>query len=96
MLLKSIKASFKYVLVTLDLTKQSSPLIFKQNVDGSCMYKRIKDGKVVFLILLMTFYSLGMICRDTVIVQIWLAKYFDLKDMEEANYVLGIQLFRDK
>ena len=29
-------------------------------------------------------------------VKVWLAKQFDMKDMGEANFVLGIQLFRDR
>ena len=29
-------------------------------------------------------------------VKVWLAKQFDMKDLGEASYVLGIQLFRDR
>ncbi len=28
-------------------------------------------------------------------VKLWLAKQFDMKDLGEAAYVLGIQIFRD-
>ena len=29
-------------------------------------------------------------------VKVWLAKQFDMKDLGEANFVLGIQLFRER
>ena len=28
-------------------------------------------------------------------VKIWLTNHFDMKDLEEANYILGIKLLRD-
>ena len=29
-------------------------------------------------------------------VKIWLANYFDMKDLKETNYFLGIKLLRDR
>ena len=29
-------------------------------------------------------------------VKVWLAKQFDMKDLREAAYILGIQIFRDR
>ena len=37
-------------------------------------------------------YDVGMLTS----VKVWLAKQFDVKDLGETNFVLGIQLFRDR
>ena len=58
------------------------------------VYKYFKDKKVVFLVLyvddiLLIGNNIGMLT----FVKVWLAKQFDMKDLSEANYILGIQLF---
>ena len=70
---------------------------FEQNIDEPCVYKCIKNEKVVFLILYVD--DILLIGNDVAIlssVKVWLAKQFDMKDLGEASYVLGIQLFRDR
>ena len=70
---------------------------FEQNVDEPCVYKRIKDGKVVFLILYVDdILLIGNDVGNLSSVKLWLHQQFDMKDLGEANYVLGIRLFRDR
>ena len=64
---------------------------FEQNVDEPCVYKHFKDKKVVFLVLYVD--DIFLIGNDTVVltsVKVWLAKQFDMKDLGEANFVIGI------
>ena len=69
---------------------------FRQNDDELLVHKHFKDEKVVFLVLyvddILFGYDEGMLTS----VKVWLvAKWFDMKDLGETNYVLGIQLFED-
>ena len=70
---------------------------FEQNVDEPCVYKRIIDKKVVFLVLyvddiLLIGNNVGALSD----VKNWLANQFQMKDLGEASYVLGIQIIRDR
>ena len=70
---------------------------FEQLEDEPCVYKLIHEGKVVFLVLyvddiLLIGNDVGKLSE----VKIWLAKQFDMKDLGEAAYILGIQIFRDR
>ena len=70
---------------------------FEQSIDEPCVYKLIHEGKVVFLVLyvddiLLIGNDVGKLSE----VKIWLAKQFDMKDLGEAAYILGIQIFRDR
>ena len=70
---------------------------FEQNVDEPCVYKRIIDNKVVFLVLYVD--DILLIGNDVGVlseVKCWLASQFQMKDLGEASYVLGIQLIRDR
>ena len=63
---------------------------FQQNVDELLVYKHFKNEKMVFLILyvddILFGYDVGMLT----LVKVWLAKQFDMKDLDKANYVIGI------
>lgn len=64
---------------------------FVQSLDEPCVYKLIQEGKVVFLVLyvddiLLIRNDVGRLTE----VKLWLAKQFDMKDLGEATYVLGI------
>ena len=70
---------------------------FEQLEDEPCVYKLIHEGKVVFLVLhvddiLLIGNDVGKLSD----VKVWLAKQFDMKDLGEAAYVLGIHIFRDR
>ena len=70
---------------------------FKQNEDEPCVYKLIKESSVVFLILYVD--DILLIGNDVGVlssVKEWLSKQFQMKDLGEASYVLGIQIIRDR
>ncbi|KAK4839943.1 hypothetical protein QYF36_026125 [Acer negundo] len=70
---------------------------FIQNPDEPCVYKRIKGDKLVFLILYVD--DILLIENDVGVLtsaKEWLAKQFDMKDLGEASFILGIQVIRDR
>ncbi|KAH9734858.1 Integrase catalytic domain-containing protein [Citrus sinensis] len=69
---------------------------FIQNIDEPCVYKKIQEKSIAFLILyvddiLLIGNDIGVLTT----IKSWLAKQFDMKDLEEASYILGIKLLRD-
>ena len=69
---------------------------FKQNIDVPCVYKYIKETKVVFLVLYVADIlhienDIGLLSD----VKKWLVEKFQMKDLGQASYVLGIQIIRD-
>ena len=70
---------------------------FEQNVDELCVYKHIKDGKVVFLVIYVDdILLIGNDVRNLSSIKLWLSQQFDLNDLGEASYGLEIRLFRDR
>ena len=70
---------------------------FEKSPDEPCVYKRIQAQKVVFLVLYVD--DILLIGNDKQVlsgVKGWLHKQFDMKDLGEANYILGIKLIRDR
>jgi hypothetical protein len=58
---------------------------------------KVSESKIIFLVLyvddiLLATNDLGLL-SDT---KRFLSKYFEMKDMGEANYVIGIEIFRDR
>ncbi|KAA0034955.1 gag/pol protein [Cucumis melo var. makuwa] len=69
---------------------------FDQNVDEPCVYKKINKGKVAFLVLYVD--DILLIGNDVgylTDIKAWLAAQFQMKDLGETQYVLGIQIIRD-
>ena len=61
------------------------------------MYKRHQDKVVMFLVLYVDDNLLiGNDVRVMSSVKIWLSSQFDMKNLSEANYILGIKLWRDQ
>ena len=70
---------------------------FEQNVDEPCVYKHIDDKKVVFLVLYVDdILLIGNDVEKLSNVKKWLAEQFQMNDLGEASYVLGIQIIRDR
>ena len=70
---------------------------FEQNVDEPCVYKYIKETKVVFLVLyvddiLLIGNDIGLLSD----VKKWLVEKFQMKDLGQTSYVFGIQIIRDR
>ena len=56
-----------------------------------------KRDKVVFLVLYVNdILLIGNDVGNLSSVKLWLSQQFDMKDLGEANYVLGIRIFRDR
>ena len=69
---------------------------FEQNLDEPRVYKRHQDKVVMFLVLYVN--DILLIGNDVGVmslVKIWLSSQFDMKDWGEANFILGIKLWRD-
>ncbi|TYJ99758.1 gag/pol protein [Cucumis melo var. makuwa] len=70
---------------------------FDQNVNEPCVYKKINKGKVAFLVLYVDdFLFIGNDVGYLTDIKNWLAVQFQMKDLGEAQYVLGIQIIRDR
>ena len=70
---------------------------FEQNLDEPCVYKRHRDKVVMLLVLYVD--DILLIGNDVGVmssVKIWLSSQFDMKDLGEANFILGIKLWRDR
>ena len=70
---------------------------FVQNVNEPSVYKKDEESAVVFLILYVD--DILLIGNDVGVlstVKVWLASNFDMKDLGEASYILGIKLLRDR
>ncbi|RVW62715.1 Retrovirus-related Pol polyprotein from transposon TNT 1-94 [Vitis vinifera] len=70
---------------------------FKENIVDQCIYLKVSGSKFIFLILyvddiLLASSDLGLL-RET---KEYLSKNFHMVDMGEANYVIGIEIFRDR
>jgi hypothetical protein len=70
---------------------------FKENVEDNCVFAKFKSGKYIFLILYVDDILLAStdvsLLRDT---KEFLSSNFDMKDLGEASYVLGIEIHRDR
>jgi hypothetical protein len=70
---------------------------FKENIEDNCVYTKFKNGKYIFLILYIDDILLASsdisLLRDT---KKFLSSNFDIKDLGEASYVLGIEIHRDR
>jgi hypothetical protein len=70
---------------------------FKENVEDNCVYAKFKNGKYIFLILymddiLLTSSDVSLL-RET---KSFLSSHFEMKDLGEAKFVLGIEIHRDR
>jgi hypothetical protein len=70
---------------------------FEPNIEDNCIYAKFKNGKYVFLILyvddiLLVSNDVSML-RET---KKFLSSNFDMKDLGEACYVLGIEIHGDR
>ncbi|RVW62445.1 Retrovirus-related Pol polyprotein from transposon TNT 1-94 [Vitis vinifera] len=70
---------------------------FEENVMDQCIYLKVSGSKVCFLVLyvddiLLATNDKGLLHE----VKQFLSKNFDMKDMGEASYVIGIKIHRDR
>jgi len=70
---------------------------FKENTVDRCIYLKISRSKFIFLILyvddiLLATNDLGLLSE----IKRFLSNNFEMKDMGETYYVIGIEIFRDR
>ena len=69
----------------------------EKSLDEPCVYKKIQGIVVVFLVLYVDdILLIGNSVKVLSYVKGYLKKQFDMKDLGEANYILGIKLLRDQ
>ena len=70
---------------------------FKENVEDNCVYAKFKNGKFIFLVLYVDDILLASsdvsLLMET---KKFLSSKFDIKDIGEASFVLGIEIHRDR
>ena len=70
---------------------------FVRNGEEHCIYKWAIDSVVIFLVLYVD--DILLIRNDISILQnvkLWLSSQFSMKDLEEASYILGMKIYRDR
>jgi hypothetical protein len=70
---------------------------FVENIMDQCIYQKVSGSKIYFLVLyvddiLLATNDKGLLHE----VKQFLSKNFDMKDMGEASYVIGIKIHRDR
>ena len=69
---------------------------FDQNEDEPYVYKNVQESMAVFMILYVDDILLsGNDVRLLSLVKIWFSTQFQMKDLEEAQYILWIKVLRD-
>ena len=70
---------------------------FVKNEDEPCMYRKLCGSSITFLALYMDdILNIGNDVGMLSIVKAWLFRYFSMKDLGEASYILGILIYRDR
>jgi hypothetical protein len=70
---------------------------FNENEKDNCLYAKFKSGKFIFLILYVDDILLASSDVSLLLeTKKFLSSNFDMKDLGEASYVLGIEIHRDK
>jgi hypothetical protein len=70
---------------------------FKENVEDNCVYAKFKNGKYIFLILYVDDILLASSDVSLLLeTKRFLSSNFDMKDLCEALFVLGIEIHRDR
>jgi len=70
---------------------------FTENVEDNCVYAKFKNGKYIFLVLYVD--DILLASSDVTLLQEikrFLSSNFDMKDLGEASFVLGIKIHRDR
>ena len=66
--------------------------VLKENVEDNCVYAKFKNGKFIFLVL----YVDDILLASSDVSLLLETKKFDMKDLGEALFVLGIEIHQDR
>jgi hypothetical protein len=70
---------------------------FKENEEDNYIYAKFKIGKFIFLVLYVD--DILLASSDVYLLletKSFLSSHFDMKDLGEASYILGIEIHRDR
>ena len=66
-------------------------------MDEPCIYKKTSGSTIVFLVLYIDdILIIGNDIPMMQLVKIWLSSKFSMKNLNEASYILGIKIYRDR
>ena len=70
---------------------------FQENIEDNCVYAKFKNGKYIFLVLyvddiLLTSSDINLLLET----KKFLSLKFDMKDLDEASFVLGIEIHQHR
>ena len=70
---------------------------FKVNMEGNCIYAKFKNRKYIFLILYVDDILLASSDVNLLLeTKKFLSSNFDMKDLSEASFILGIEIHWDR
>jgi hypothetical protein len=70
---------------------------FKENEEDNCIYAKFRNGKFIFLILCVDDILLASSDVSLLLeTKRFLSSNFDMKDLGEASFILGIEIYRDR
>ena len=70
---------------------------FEENIMDQCLYQKISESKICFLVLYVDNILLATNDKGLLYdVKQFLSKNFDMKDLSEASYVIGIKIHRER
>jgi hypothetical protein len=70
---------------------------FKENEEDNCIYAKFRSGKFIFLILYVDDILLASSDVSLLLeIKRFLSSNFDMKDLDEASFILGIKIHRDR
>ena len=74
-----------------------SDFSFKEIVDDQCIYHKFKGSRFIFLVLYVNDILLASNDIDLLLeIKSFLSKNFEMKDLGDASFVIGIQIQRDR
>jgi hypothetical protein len=67
---------------------------FKENIEDTCVYAKFKNGRYIFLIMYVDDILLDSSDVSLLLeTKKFLSSKFDMKDLGEASFVLGIEIY---
>ena len=70
---------------------------FQENVEDNCVYAKFKNEKYIFLILYVDDILLASSDVNILLeTKKFLSSKFDMKDLDEASFILRIEIYRDR
>ena len=70
---------------------------FQENIEDNCVYAKFKNGKYIFLVLYVDDILLASSDVNLLLeTKKFLSSKFDMKDLDEASFILGIEIHLDR